>query len=229
MRSKKELLQEAVGRMPPFKPELRWKVRGHKKTQTRRIVIPQPPADFFEKVTMRAWECHKNWLKAPYSAGVRFLIEPLKKGTADGVDHPVALYQDDDAVVYDSSGEPLQWRWNADHLSSIHMPNEAARFFVYWSPRRIERVKMISAEDARSEGVEVLTVNVAHPELGFNMGDELQNPIHVFSWLWDKINADRGYPFEDNPSVWVYDWKPISEPVEFILGYPVVQKELHGN
>lgn len=217
MRSRKELLQEAVGRMPPFKPELRWKVRGHKKTQTRRIVIPQPPADFFEKVTMRAWECHKNWLKAPYSTGVRFLIEPLKKGTADGVDHPVALYQDDGAVVYDSSGKPLQWRWNADHLSSIHMPNEAARFFVYWSPRRIERVKMISAEDARAEGV----------DLGYVEKNE--DAVDVFRLLWNKINADRGYPFESNPSVWVYDWKPISEPVEFILGYPVVQKEFHGN
>jgi len=145
------------------------------------------------------------------------LIEPLKKGTVDGVDYPVALYQDDKSVVYDIDGTALRWRWKSDHLSSIHMPNEAARFFVYWSPRHIERVQKISAEDARAEGVDLSYVG------------KIDDPRGVFRHLWNKINADRGYPWEDDPSVWVYDWKPISAPIEFVLGYPVIEKDYHGN
>lgn len=86
---------------------------------------------------------------------------------------------------------------------SIFMPRKAARIILeITAEERCERVQDISIEDAKGEGI---------PEYGheFRGGmterelDEWRNrsTVENFAWLWDSINAKRGYPWSSNP--WV--------------------------
>lgn len=34
----------------------------------------------------------------------------------------------------------------------------------------------------------------------------------ALSELWDKLNAKRGYPWDDNPWIWVYGFERIEKP-----------------
>ena len=69
-------------------------------------------------------------------------------------------------------------RW----MSPVTMPREAARLFLRVKNVRVERVKDISEEDARAEGV---------------------GGVDNFIKLWDAINTKPGlYKWKNNPFVW---------------------------
>lgn len=91
-------------------------------------------------------------------------------------------------------GNTIHWR----KRSSIHMPREAARYWLYIEDVREEHIQDITEEDAKKEGAPWETYNIA----GYD----------VFSWYlneWDKINGSRKdkegnwlpYSWEDNPLV----------------------------
>ncbi|MFA5751425.1 MAG: hypothetical protein WC898_04040 [Candidatus Paceibacterota bacterium] len=77
-------------------------------------------------------------------------------------------------------------------VPSIFMPREAARLFLKIKNIRVERLQDITAKDAIAEGIDHKTMN---------------DPRIEFQWLWDSINAKRGYPWGSNPYVWVYEFK----------------------
>ena len=61
---------------------------------------------------------------------------------------------------------------------------------------RVERVWSISQNDARSEGV--------------GSEGESSDFILDFVYLWDSINAKRGYGWDANPWVWVVEFKRVT-------------------
>ena len=73
---------------------------------------------------------------------------------------------------------------------SIHMPRWAARISLRVVDIHAEQIQDISDEDAMAEGC---------------------NCREGFKVLWDKINGKRGYGWDTNPWVWVYEFERIDE------------------
>jgi hypothetical protein len=97
----------------------------------------------------------------------------------------VKLY-DDEAAHYDDRLYP-----------SIHMPKEAARIFLRVTNVRAERLHEITYEGARAEGIDVAGASYQPHYRG------------QFKDLWDGLNAKRGYDWESNPWVWVYEFERV--------------------
>jgi len=79
--------------------------------------------------------------------------------------------------------EHTRWR------PSIHMPRQAARITLEVEDVRLDWLQLITEDDARAEGVGSRT---------------------EFAQLWDGINAERGYPWKDDPQVWVVRFRVVS-------------------
>lgn len=77
---------------------------------------------------------------------------------------------------------------------SIHMPRWASRLTLTITDVRVERLKSITTADAWAEGIP------SSPDV---------NPVHEYAELWDSLNAERGYGWDANPWVWVISFQRI--------------------
>ena len=94
---------------------------------------------------------------------------------------------------------------------SIHMPREAARIFLRVTNVRVERVQEITENDAKNEGVKdpYDYQEPSYYDQPHVRGMEINKS--AFAGLWDSLNAKRGYGWEANPWVWVYEFERVSE------------------
>ncbi|MDF7681542.1 hypothetical protein PT300_13475 [Enterobacteriaceae bacterium ESL0689] len=83
---------------------------------------------------------------------------------------------------------------------SIHMPRWASRILLEIKDVRVERLKDISEEDARAEGVIPATYNITPPEVVYRVS---------FSEVWRSIYGDENW--QANPWVWVIKFRRIDE------------------
>lgn len=202
------------------------------KTKTRRVMTPQPKMD---ESGMWHWkDC--QWMDgglgfpksgiedyAKYHPGdilwVRETFLPFKD---------TFYYKADDKhLELAELGIRLKWR------PSIHMPRVAARLFLRVKSVCVEQVQDITEEDARMEGIpdewpmEALycsecngegIIGVLHPvSLGFMEIDcpYCEKSTMRFRNLWDSLNTKRGYGWEKNPWVWVYEFEWISREAAY--------------
>ena len=87
----------------------------------------------------------------------------------------------------DDPDYPTMW-WKP----SIHMPREAARIFLEVKSVRVERLQGLTESDSKQEG--------------FVPNSDGLCGRAAFCKLWESLNAKRGYPWEDNPYVWVIEF-----------------------
>lgn len=87
------------------------------------------------------------------------------------------------------------WKWTP----AIHMRREHSRITLEVTGVRVERVREISEEDAKAEGITA----PMYPSNG--------EPTYRFAYryLWNDLNAKRGFGWEKNPWVWVLEFKRI--------------------
>lgn len=120
------------------------------------------------------------------------------------------VYKADDNSGYEFLSA-IRWK------PSIHMPKVAARIFLEVTNIKVERLKDISEEDAIAEGV------FQHSDYGstgyvhYGRTDEALTDIdavYSFETLWDSINGKDSW--EKNPWVWVYDFKVVDKPANFL-------------
>ncbi|HEU0117012.1 MAG TPA: hypothetical protein VFR09_00135 [Alphaproteobacteria bacterium] len=182
------------------------------KTQTRRIVKPQPPAAAREVFTFHHpdprthfygfdGDALMDWAQpCPYGeVGDRLYV----RETWQHSNYPFGPYDPDCLVFYraDYLDDPLgpdlersadgirrQWR------PSIHMPRAAVRTILEVTGVRVERLQKISEDDARAEGVEAS----ANPVFPY---------AYAFGQLWESINGKGSW--YANPWVWVVEFKRI--------------------
>ena len=175
-----------------------------RKTQTRRVVKPQPELQLKSARWMRcADEQHALFTqhdgelcgqmastrKCPYGKpGDRLWVRETwahrRWMLGDASPSPTTVYRAD--------GEDLKGcdRWRP----SIHMPRWASRITLEVVGVRVERLQDISEEDAKAEGIEWV--------IGY------RSRIPLFSALWERINGPGSW--DANPWVWVVEFRRVS-------------------
>jgi hypothetical protein len=186
-------------------PMVRAILAGHK-TQTRRIVKPQPVnprqtcdehiwADTIPPVT-RYFSCKiglpgdQLWVRETFSPNE---VLPMKD-RAPG-----------DWIYRADLNEQGVTKYSAQWKQSIFMPRAASRIALDVTGVRVERLNDISDGDAMAEGV--------HPEVDAHIASRVANspewtPHRMEYWaLWESINGPGSW--DVNPWVWVIEFRMI--------------------
>lgn len=200
-------------------PMVRAILEGHK-TQTRRIIKPQPyhkdaPESCLEDAVANLmwkgqndWPCEHNcpcgvpgdrlWVRETFrqwdtdmcGCGENCICPPSGTPCYRATVNPKA----------EASIDECYTPW----CPSIYMPRWASRITLEITGIRVERLRDISENDAKAEGV---TISGGWNADGTNYGVNYTGP---FSHLWNAINCKRpGYAWADNPWVWVIEFKRI--------------------
>ncbi|CUI56075.1 Uncharacterised protein [Achromobacter xylosoxidans] len=209
-------------------PMIRAILAGNK-TQTRRIVKPQPPSstvsvNLYHHPDPRPhfWAADGgallDWAQpCPYGApGERLWV----RETWQHANHPFGPYQEGAPVFYRADyhddphgpdgelspqGKYREWR------PSIHMPRTACRLELEITDVRVERLQAISYEDALAEGAfdPRMFWGAEFDDVDGESADELarrlQWPQRAFRELWCKINGAESW--DANPWVWVVEFR----------------------
>jgi hypothetical protein len=96
---------------------------------------------------------------------------------------------------------------------SIHMPRWASRIELEVTGVRVEQVQSISEEDCEAEGLFNKSGmhlwhcdhTYFHPDHTCSCGDN--SAQEEFRVLWDSINAKSGFGWNENPWVWVVEFR----------------------
>ena len=204
------------------------------KTQTRRVVKPQPSREL-----MTEYECIRqsrlsartdaeilsDCLLCPYGIpGDRlwcretFAIVPRTAyARSEGVQQMLRPDDDHDAAIYragwDRSNGGFRWR------PSIHMPRWASRILLEIVSVRVERLQDISEDDARAEGIErgkdfpgwyrgpLDGDSAGLAEAGRHFKIPTAFPKLAFRALWESINGPKSWAA--NPWVWVVEFRRV--------------------
>lgn len=140
-----------------------------RKTQTRRVVRPQPEergaisdrapgfASFDEKTLKTAW-CpfgwpgHRLWVRETWGLHMHGDFTCWHRDSIKGRTEEDLRFSWEVAYAADAGSPYDHWR------PSIHMPRWASRLALEVTGVRVERLCDISEKDARAEGVEVVTL-----------------------------------------------------------------------
>ena len=189
-----------------FTPENYDKTASGVKTQTRRVIKPQP---ILVNDRTWTWPCDgikskASWAKNLTGKTISLIhAEQCPYGTVgdrlyvkEGLerDECGARYRrDKQLVIQKTIGGRYLWQWQRDYLSPLHMPKWAARLWLELTDVRAERVREISYDDEGAEGV----------TLGPNCNDRHSG----FIALWESINGKGSWDL--NPWVWVLSYRRI--------------------
>ena len=199
-----------------------------RKTQTRRVMRPQPPdwaGDLFPLSAGRWRARHPStigrpsaaspvfrcpygipgdflWMRECWAASQRLDRLPphkLEFLTANRDFPKSTVYYRADS--YDGVN-PLRGKWRP----SIFMPRWASRITLEVTDVKAERVQAITPDDALAEGC---PDNALHAEHRGAVPPHRIGPVAWFAELWDSINAKRGFGWDANPWVWVVEFKEV--------------------
>ena len=195
-----------------FSGEMVRAILDGRKTQTRRVIKPQPAfvANYYESGKKRtAWSggsSDPKLLKCPYGqtgdllwvretwASHKYMDDTKPSDFTAGAQMLPVWYRADNV----QSDERGNWR------PSIFMPRWASRITLRVAGVSVDRVQDMSDEDCINEGMWMYSPNNAGPAPEIlSRGD--------FAELWDSINAKRGYAWDSNPWVWVVEFEVVSK------------------
>ena len=210
-------------------PMIRALIAGTK-TQTRRVVKPQPYtdapgvyADAYAGGPRWAWWLPDGRMVRPETfAPYACVGDVLWVREAHALIWPgdYAPERDQDCrVEYRADGEPTRlpgdWPAECGHdpecpkwRPSIYMPRWACRLRLRVTGVRIERLQHISEDDARAEGVMPLPLQEGYSgcwwtaDVTAGAALHRQSPRDAYHALWDSIHGKRA-PWASNPWVWV--------------------------
>jgi hypothetical protein len=191
-----------------FSSEMVRAILAGQKTQTRRVMKPQPSAQVYQYCSFNAFypalpddEHAPNYNEEHRSlygvTGDRLWVrengwerpDRTDKMMREGADTWTRYQYDADDCDHDQLRE---WGWK--RRPSIFMPRWASRIILEIVKVRVERVHDISHEDAIAEGM-VYEYPVTEKTR--------------YVSLWNSLNAKRGFGWNVNPWVWVIEFKRI--------------------
>ncbi len=193
------------------------------KTQTRRVMKPQPAYRENESISghfgtwFHNWNLDHSactiddiikycpygqprdrlWVRETWGVGCR----PCpRNGWRDGIEYradEAYLEDSDDLTLYEPEGAPDDFYADYNKTGwrpSIHMPRWICRLLLDVKAVRVERLNDISEDDCKAEGC---------IDRGDSAGDE-------FAKLWESINGKRGFGWKENPCVLVIEFKKVA-------------------
>lgn len=173
-----------------------------RKTQTRRIIKPQPDNEHeYTRVNQVGKWFHVEADKpdpvmftvtCPYGVPGDHL---WVRETWAGDENTGFAYKASEPDVLPFGEECIFDKWKP----SIFMPRTASRITLEVVNVRIERLQDISDSDAVSEGVDMSMLSAGTGNISYAQ--------FQFSQLWDYINEKRGFGWDTNPLVWVVEFK----------------------
>lgn len=193
-----------------FNTEMVRAILNGQKTQTRRIMKPQPMFYNGRKYIFKDSECPKKWEQCDniidtyrYQKGdILYVRETWGEGWEEGT----YIYKADDKLA----DNPLfEYSTKLIYKPSIHMPKEAARIFLKVTNVRIANLQDITDEEAKKEG--------ANFKNGKNVGwkEKMERTaIQRFAEIWDKTikKSELGiYGWNANPWVWIIEFERVKE------------------
>lgn len=189
-----------------------------KKTQTRRVVKPQPNRDAGYASNPFKWSRVKQvgpWFHIISDDPSGMFTVHCSYGTpgdtlwvretwnvppGSNVDAEVAYFADG------HHDETATWR------PSIHMPRWASRLSLSVTDVRVERLHELTRNDAIAEGIPQMhgeAVRLGLVDAAYSVDDwDNSTSVENFANLWDKLNSERA-PWKSNPWVWVVAFERI--------------------
>jgi hypothetical protein len=168
-----------------------------RKTQTRRVIKPQPISIGDKVVAVLKYRIRDRlWVREtwhPYGDDGKESLA-LATSTCTGPEHVCFRATADEAQC-----ATYHWR------PSIHMPRWASRITLEITNVRVQRLQDISEKDAKAEGVERLKsgrgyYSIKHGRAAVHFGVYHDDAKEAFAELWDSINGAGAW--DANP--WVY-------------------------
>ncbi len=156
-----------------------------RKTQTRRIVKPQP-----EESLWPIWQRFPHQSGCPFGApGDRLWVREThyvqSAGYIDGAGR---------LILYRASEPDAPCTWTR----SIHMPRWASRITLEVEQVRVQRVQEISEEDARAEGIAEFSNSQGDVNYGLTVADCWERTARgAFGRLWDSLHGPGAWERND--------------------------------
>lgn len=194
-----------------------------RKTQTRRVVKPQPPKDCYDAAYWKPdprisgsadpgfyyWDSNGlQRILCPFGqpGNLLWVRETWRQG------FPKTSFSD--GIIYRADkAKALGMQEYADHHKwkpSIHMKRKHSRLTLKITDVRVERVQDISEDDAIAEGVDAISIAAVPRQATWSRRGD-------FAQLWDTLNAKRSYGWDENPWVWVISFNVIQKNVDEVL------------
>ena len=135
---------------------------GGRKTQTRRVLKPQPvPCLSWSDPPAGTYPSDKGWSRIPYAPGDRLWVRETWRPhyLGDGVWNLDVSYPADGERRTICAGEfgDKDWNWpkaaDRGNVTPLHMPRWASRLTLTATDVRVQRLQEISELDAVAEGV----------------------------------------------------------------------------
>ena len=194
-----------------FKPYMIQAIIEGRKTQTRRVIKPQPSHDC-NALVEKSGTWNMLWNKNPQGRFPHGLIECCELKPHYQVGEIVCIKE---AMCFECYGEasPQLACYKETHNkdcdsafwhSPFFMPEKYARYFITITDVRAERLQNMSEPDAVAEGIAEWQGMFREYDKPDDNPGWTRNPIRSFRTLWNSIN--KNYPWESNPFVWAYSF-----------------------
>lgn len=210
-----------------FSGEMVRAILDGRKTQTRRVILPQPlsmelepmvrdhdehPARFFlcdAQLSRRIWAARYNRRSAVGPGEWKWATSELRAACPFGQPGDRLWVRETWASAGGEDEQPYavyradmrgQLVGIARWVPSIHMPRWASRLTLEITEVRVERVQEITEADAKAEGTA--------PESCTSRPCSCAH-LHGYRRLWDSLNGPRGYGWDANPWVWVLTFRRV--------------------
>ncbi|MCD5925967.1 hypothetical protein LB363_23510 [Klebsiella pneumoniae] len=204
-----------------FNSEMVRAILDGRKTQTRRIMAPQPADDIerciFPNPEAIGWKSslrHKHGSTTAHfchygKPGDRIWVrETWAEAGASAPDLKLyrANYPEHVPSIYENVPLAEEIRWTP----SIHMPRWASRILLEITDVRVERLNAISEEDAEAEGIDMEALYDSQDCYDCIADHNMTGRPTVtgaFKYLWESIYGEEGW--KSNPWVWVIEFKRV--------------------
>lgn len=194
----------------------------NRKTQTRRIIKPQPKENtirMYAEETIDFSAKTDRWYAEYLDNGRQWTdsgTTTCPYGTiGDALWVRETFYEcvnNNDRIHYAANRQPIQNTETRTYRKrpSIFMPRSASRITLEITDIRVQRLQEITEEDARAEGIAPLDEHKTNILTANEWSKERIASLYInqFKSLWDSINAKRA-PWASNPWVWALTFKRV--------------------